>query len=178
MAIIQSDQDLSSAEHKMALSKTSSPSRQGLTPPGSPRKELVTPQATVEDLKHLFDALERVLPGLTNQDPPNTPVFQDQSQPGPDIVQLKQLLVKVIRKGYSSTEPPVANEPSELSRVCFSSNEQAEKVQAADGLDLESPICTTPDDFKSFEKWASEPQFKTVMETYEPPANHPFHFFR
>ena len=147
----------------MAL-ETSSPSHQGLTPPDSPMKGSATPQATVEDLKHLFDVLEKVLFDLTNRDPPNTPVFQDHSPPGPDMVQLKQLLENVIRKGYSSAEPPVANEPSEPSQSCFSSNEQAEKVQAADGLDLESPICTTPDDFKSFEKWASKSQFKTVME--------------
>jgi hypothetical protein len=164
-------------EHNMAL-ETSSPSHQGLTPPDSPMKGSATPQATVEDLKHLFDVLEKVLFGLTNRDPPNTPVFQAHSPPGPDMVQLKQLLEKVIRKGYSSAEPPVANEPSEPSQSCFSSNEQAEKVQAADGLDLESPICTTPDDFKSFEKWASKSQFKTIVETYEPPANRPSHFFR
>ncbi|CAG8022568.1 unnamed protein product, partial [Penicillium salamii] len=156
-------------EHNMAL-ETSSPSHQGLTPPDSPMKGSATPQATVEDLKHLFDVLEKVLFDLTNRDPPNTPVFQDHSPPGPDMVQLKQLLEKVIRKGYSSAEPPVANEPSEPSQSCFSSNEQAEKVQAADGLDLESPICTTPDDFKSFEKWASKSQFKTVMESWDKEA--------
>ncbi|EKV12768.1 hypothetical protein PDIG_42040 [Penicillium digitatum PHI26] len=139
----------------MAL-ETSSPSHQGLTPPDSPMKGSATPQATVEDLKHLFDVLEKVLFDLTNRDPPNTPVFQDHSPPGPDMVQLKQLLEKVIRKGYSSAEP---------SQSCFFSNEKAEKVQAADGLDLESPICTTPDGFKSFEKWASKSQFKTVVET-------------
>ncbi|KAJ5283307.1 ATPase AAA-type core [Penicillium chrysogenum] len=153
----------------MAL-ETSSPSHQGLTPPDSPMKGSATPQATVEDLKHLFDVLEKVLFGLTNRDPPNTPVFQAHSPPGPDMVQLKQLLEKVIRKGYSSAEPPVANEPSEPSQSCFSSNEQAEKVQATDGLDLESPICTTPDDFKSFEKWASKSQFKTIVETWDKEA--------
>jgi hypothetical protein len=66
------------------------------------------------------------------------------------MVQLKQLLVKVIRKGYSSAEPPLANEPSKPSQSYFSSNKQAEKVRAADNL--ESPIYTTPDDFKSFKK--------------------------
>ncbi|KAI3226151.1 hypothetical protein CBS147310_8183 [Penicillium roqueforti] len=166
MAPVQSSPRLPS-EH-MASKKTPSPCPQGITPPDSPMKGSATPQATVEDLKHLFDVLEKVLFYLTNRDPPNTPVFQDHSQPGPDMVQLKQLLVKVIRKGYSSTEPPLANEPSEPSQSCFSSNEQAEKVQAAD--DLESPICTTPDDFKSFEKWASKSQFKTITETWDKEA--------
>ncbi|OQE69864.1 hypothetical protein PENNAL_c0126G04017 [Penicillium nalgiovense] len=166
MAPVQSSPRLPS-EH-MPSKKTPSPCPQGMTPPDSPMKASATPQATVEDLKHLFDVLEKVLFDLTNRDPPNTPVFQDHSQPGPDMVQLKQQLVKVIRKGYSSAEPPLANEPSEPSQSCFSSNEQAEKVQAED--DLESPICTTPDDFKSFEKWASKSQFKTVMETWDKEA--------
>jgi hypothetical protein len=172
MPSVQSSPDLPSFEHNMAL-ETSSPCHQGLTPPDSPMKGPATPQATVEDLKHLFDVLEKV---LFDREPPNTHVFQDHSQPGPDMVQLKQLLVDVIRKGYPLAEPPVSNKPSGPSQSCFSSDEQAEKVQTADGLDLESPICTTPDDFKSFEKWASKSQFKTVMETYEPPATHPSTF--
>ncbi|KAJ6039290.1 uncharacterized protein N7446_014038 [Penicillium canescens] len=151
----------------MASKKTSSPCHQGMTPPDSPTKESTTPRDTVEDLKYLF---ESVLLSLTNREPPNTPVFQDHSQPGPDMVQLKQLLVKVIRKGYSSAEPPVANEPSEPSQPCFSSDEQAENAQAADEIDLEIPICTTPDDFKSFEKWASKSQFKTIVETWDKEA--------
>jgi hypothetical protein len=173
MAPIQSSPRLLS-EHT-ASKKTSSPCHQGMTPPDSPTKESTTPRDAVEDLKYLF---ESVLLSLTNREPPNTPVFQDHSQSGPDMVQLKQLLVKVIRKGYSSAEPPVANEPSEPSQPCFSSDEQEENAQVADEIDLEIPICTTPDDFKSFEKWASKSQFKTIVETYEPPANHPFHFFR
>ncbi|KAJ5277642.1 hypothetical protein N7524_003795 [Penicillium chrysogenum] len=151
----------------MASKKTSSPCHQGMTPPDSPTKESTTPRDTVEDLKYLF---ESVLLSLTNREPPNTPVFQDHSQPGPDMVQLKQLLVKVIRKGYSSAEPPVANEPSEPSQPCFSSDEQAENAQVADEIDLEIPICTTPDDFKSFEKWASKSQFKTIVETWDKEA--------
>ena len=138
-------------KHNIAL-ETSSPSHQGLTPPDSPIKGSATPQATVEDLKHLFNVLKKVLFDLTNRDPLNTPIFQDHSPLGPDIVQLKQLLEKVIRKGYSSAEPPVANKPSEPSQSYFSSNKQAEKVQAVDGLNLESPIYTIPDDFKSFKK--------------------------
>ncbi|CAG7995208.1 unnamed protein product [Penicillium salamii] len=157
---IQISPDLPSFEHNMAL-ETSSPCHQGLTPPDSLMKGLVTSQATVEDLKHLFDVLEKVLFNLTNREPPNTPVFQNHSKPGPDMVQLKQLLEKVIRKGYASAEP---------SQSPFSSNEQAEKAQAEDGLDLGSPICTTPDDFKSFEKWASKSHFKTVLETWDKEA--------
>jgi hypothetical protein len=45
------------------------------------------------------------------------------------------------------------------------SKEQEENVQAVDEIDLKSPICTTPEDFKSFEKGASTPQLKTVVET-------------
>ncbi|KAJ5971791.1 uncharacterized protein N7479_001709 [Penicillium vulpinum] len=146
----------------MASKKTSSPCHQGMTPPDSPTKESTTPRDTVEDLKHLF---ESVLLSLTNREPPNTPVFQDHSQSGPDMVQLKQLLVKVIRKGYSSAELPVANEPSEPSQPCFSSDEQAENAQAA----RKDPNCfhVTSDDFKSFKKLASASQFKTVAETWD-----------
>ncbi|CAG8184834.1 unnamed protein product [Penicillium nalgiovense] len=151
----------------MASKKTSSPCHQGMTPPDSPTKGSTTPRDTVEDLKYLF---ESVLLSLTNLEPPNTPVFQDHSQPGPDMVQLKQLLVKVICKGYSSAEPPVANVPSEPSQPCFSSDEQAVNAQVADEIDLEIPICTTPDDFKSFEKWASKSQFKTIVETWDKEA--------
>lgn len=45
--------------------------------------------------------------------------------------------------------------------------QREENVQALEEVDLKSPICTIPDDFKSFEKWASKSQFKTVVETYE-----------
>jgi hypothetical protein len=55
----------------------------------------------------------------------------------------------------------VATEPAQLG---CAGNEQEESVQAADEIDLKSPICTTPEDFKSFEKWASTPQLKTVVE--------------
>ncbi|KAI3226519.1 hypothetical protein DTO012A9_5567 [Penicillium roqueforti] len=165
MAPVQSSPRLLS-EH-MASKKTSSPCHQGMTPPDSPTKESTTPRDTVEDLKYLF---ESVLLSLTNREPPNTPVFQDYSQPGPDMVQLKQLLVKVIRKGYFSAEPPVANEPSEPSQPCFSGDEQAENAQVADEIDLEIPICTTPDDFKSFKKWALKSQFKTIVETWDKEA--------
>ncbi|QQK42945.1 AAA+ ATPase domain [Penicillium digitatum] len=89
----------------MAL-EPSSPSHQSLMPPDSPMEGSATPQATAKDPKHLFGVLKKVLFDLTNRNPPNTPVFQDHSQPGPDIVQLKQLLEKVIRKRHYSAEPP------------------------------------------------------------------------
>ncbi|CAG8196152.1 unnamed protein product [Penicillium olsonii] len=165
MASVRSSPRLLS-EH-MASKKTLFPGHQGITPPDSPTKQSTMPRDTVEDLKHLF---ESGLLSLTNREPPNTPVFQDHSQPGPDMVQLKQLLVKVIREGYSSAEPPVANKRSEPSQPCFSSDEQAENAQAANEIDLEIPICTTPDDFKSFEKWASKSQFKTIVETWDQAA--------
>ncbi|KAL6228868.1 hypothetical protein BDW75DRAFT_246251 [Aspergillus navahoensis] len=87
-----------------------------------------------------------------------TPVFQKHSQPGSDLSELKQLLVKLIRDEYSSTRPVIATKPNQSS----ASNEQEENVQAADEGDISGPICTTLDDFISFEKWASTPQFKTV----------------
>ncbi|KAJ5808882.1 ATPase AAA-type core [Penicillium riverlandense] len=152
----------------MTLKKTSAPCHQGLTPPDSPTKETVTPQATVNELKHLFDVLEKMLLDLTNREPPNTPVFQDHCQTCPDIVQLKQLLTNLVRDERSSIVPLVAK-PAQS----FSSNEQEEKIQAAEVIDLQAPIRTTPDDFKSFEKWASHastPQFKTVVETWDKEA--------
>ena len=141
----------------MALEKTPSPCHQGLTPPDSPTKGLDTPQATLKDLNHLFDVLGRVLPSLTYQGPPNTPVSKDHSQPGPDMVQLKQLLVQLIHD--ASVRSILAT---------GTSNWQEGDVQAADEVDLNQLICTTPGDFKSFEKWASIPQFKTVAEMYGP----------
>lgn len=110
-----------------------------------------TPQAIVKDLKHLFGVfLEKVLE-LTNQEPPNTPASQDQSPPGLECVSAKLSMAK----------------PAQSSSV---SNEQ-EGVMIASGIDLKHPICTTPDDFKLFEKWATAPSFKTVVEVYKPPTN-------
>jgi hypothetical protein len=128
----------------MASKKASPPCHWGLTPPNSPTNGLTRPQNTLEDLKQLYEVLEKVLLNLANTQTANAPVFQDHSQPGPDVVHLKQLLVK----------------------LTDASNEQEENVE----IDLEIPICTTPDDFKSFEKWASKSQFKTVLETYESPT--------
>jgi hypothetical protein len=127
------------------------------------------PLATLKDLMHLFGVfLENALLDLTDQDPPNTPASQDQSPPGLDMVRLKQLMVKLSHDECALAELSVATKPA-LS--CPASKDQGEVVQVADKTDLNSPICTTPDDFKSFEKWASTPQFKTVVETYEPQAN-------
>lgn len=70
-------------------------------------------------------------------------------------------LEELIDDGHSSVGPAVATEPAQ-SRCA--GNEPEENVQAAGEIDLKSPICTTSEDFKSFEKWASTPQFKTVVE--------------
>ncbi|KAJ6130396.1 hypothetical protein N7512_003176 [Penicillium capsulatum] len=80
--------------------------------------------------------------------------------------ELKQLLVKVIRDEYSSTGSVIANKSAESSP----SNEREKRAQVVDEVDevdLKSPICTTPDDFKSFEKWAATPEFKIVVETWD-----------
>ena len=146
----------------MAL-KTSSPCHQGLTPPDSPTKGTAASQAIVKDLKHLFGVLLEKVLDLTNQ-PPNTPVSQDQSPPGTDVV--RQVLE------CASAELSMANKPGQPSSA---SNEQG-NIPGPDGFDLKHPICTTPDDFKSFKKWASAPQFKTVVETYEPPTPLPISF--
>jgi hypothetical protein len=157
----------------MAL-ETSSACYQGLTPPDSPTKGTTTSQAIVKDLKHLFGVfLEKTLLDLTNKEPPNTPVSQDQSPSSPDMVQLKQMLVKLTLDECASAELSMATKPAQS---CPASNNQEKGVQVADGIDLDSPICTTPDDYKSFEKWASTPQFKTVVETYEPPTPLPIPF--
>ncbi|CAG8107633.1 unnamed protein product [Penicillium nalgiovense] len=146
--------DMPSPKHSMALKRISS-SHQGLTPPDSPTKGSASAQATVKDLKHLFGVfLEKVL-DFTNQVPPNTPVSQDQSPPGTDMV--RQVLE------CASAELSMANKPAQSSS---GSNEQG-NVPGPDRFDLKHPICKTPDDAKSFEKWASTPQFKTVVETWD-----------
>lgn len=142
----------------MVFEKISSPCHQGLTPPDSPKEGSITPRATVGDLKHLFDVLENVLSDL--KAPPNTPVFQGTSQPGPDMVRLGQLLKKFSRENQC----PEVVVPS---LCCPVSNEQDVIDPVADGANCSPVICTTPDDFKSFKKWASTPQFKTIFETYE-----------
>lgn len=150
----------------MAL-KRMSPSHQSLTPPDSPTKRTAKSQAIVNDLKHLFgELLEKALE-LANQEPPNTPVSQDQSPAAPDMIRLKQLLVKLTSDEYTLVRPFVTTNPAQSG---LANNEQEEVVEVADEIDLNRPICTTPDDFKSFAKWASASRFKTVIETYKPPT--------
>ncbi|KAJ5257471.1 hypothetical protein N7524_009027 [Penicillium chrysogenum] len=73
----------------MALKKTSPDSHQGLTPPDSLTKESTMSPATLKDLMLLFgEFLENALLDLADQEPPNTPVSQDQSPPGLDMVRL------------------------------------------------------------------------------------------
>jgi len=120
------------------------------------------PPATLKDLMHLFGVfLENALLDLTDQVPPNTPVSQDQSPPGLDMVRLKQLMVKLSHDECASAQLSLATKPGQS---CSASNEQEEDVQVADGIDLKHPICTTPDDFKLFNKWAFTPSFIIVIE--------------
>ncbi|KAJ6020068.1 hypothetical protein N7522_000143 [Penicillium canescens] len=157
MAPTQSGRDMHSFEHNMALKK-SFPCHQSLTPPDSPTQGTATSQAVVKDLKHLFDVLLENVLGFTNQEPPNTPVSQDQSQLGLDNV--RQAL------------DCVSAELSVVSKIAQSSSasDERESVSGPDGFDLEHPICTTPKDFQSFEKWVSKPRFKTVKETWDKEA--------
>jgi hypothetical protein len=133
--------------HNMSLNKTSPPCHQGLTPPGSPT-ESSTPQPTVEDLKHLF---ENVMHDIAHRETPDNLVFQEHTQPGPDMAQLRLLLVKVICNEYSSPTPSATTKSDQS---CSASNGQAEDVHVADHSGLQRPICTTQDDSKSFEQWA------------------------
>ncbi|OKP09742.1 hypothetical protein PENSUB_4871 [Penicillium subrubescens] len=145
------------SEHNMELKKPS-PCHDGLTPPDSPTKGTVTSQAIVKDLKYLFGVfLEKVL-DLTNREPPNTPASEDLSPPGPDMVQ--QVLE------CASAELSMATEPTQSNSV----SEEQERLPGSGGFDPKHSICTTPDDFKSFEKWASTSQFKTVVETWDKEA--------
>ncbi|KAJ5569410.1 uncharacterized protein N7459_008840 [Penicillium hispanicum] len=105
---------------------SSSPCPQGLTPPDSPVMGWAMFHATTENLKHLFHVLKKVLSDLTYREPPNTPVTLDQCPPGPDVVQLKQLLEYALVELSQTAEP---------SQSCFHGNKQAEKVQVTDALD-------------------------------------------
>lgn len=69
---------------------------------------------------------------------------------------MEQLLVKLTLEECPPIEPSLADELA-----------GEERLQMADGIDLNSPICTTPDDFKSFKNWASTVQFTKVTETLE-----------
>ena len=139
----------------MALN-TSSTNNQGLTPPDSPTKGMATSKAIAKDLKHLFGVLLEKVLDLTSQEPPNTPVSQDQSPPRPDMDMVRQVLE------CASAELSMADKPAQSS----SPSDEQENVPGPDRFDLKHPICTTPEDFQSFEKWATTPQFKTVVETY------------
>lgn len=143
------------------ISKSSaSPCSQGFTPPGSPTSGSATLEATVESLKHLF---EKVLYEISIRDSPNTPVLQDRSNSGLDMSRLEESLIKFVRDKYASARPATATEPDQS----FSSSILAgEKSQVVEKTDLKAPICTTPDDFRLFRKWASIPKFKKVLETY------------
>ncbi|EPS34138.1 hypothetical protein POX_a00884 [Penicillium oxalicum] len=161
MAPVQRSPDLPSVEHHVTL-ETSSPGHQGLTPPDSPTKGTATSQAVLKDLQYPFGMfLGKTLLELTSREPPNTPVSQDQSLSSPDMARLKKLLMKLTRDECASAELSVATKPAQS---CPASNKKEDGAQVADGIDLGSPIFTTPDDFKSFEKWASIAQFKPVME--------------
>lgn len=127
-----------------------------MTPPNSPTKETVLSEAVVKDLKHLFDVLLQKMLDSTDRRPQNTPVSQDQSSLG--LEQVRQVLDSVSAKLSEATRLA----PSSLAR------DEREEAPSPDKVDLTHAICTTPEDFQSFEKWAS-PQFKTVVETYEPP---------
>lgn len=134
------------------------------------------PNNGVDYVPHHHEGSEASLDGLselTNCEPPNTPntpVLQHYSQSGPDVVQLKQLLMKLFHDEYSSAKSLAASKPIQ---PCLATNEQEENVRVLSGIDLNRPICTSPDNLKSFETWASHastPQFKTVVEKYELPA--------
>lgn len=163
MAPIQSSPNLPSSEHNIALKETST-HQHGLTPPDSPTKGSASAQATMKDVKHFFAVFLEKMSDLANQEPPNTPVSWDQSPAAPDMIRLKQLLVKLTSDECASVGPFAATDPAQSG---LANNEQEEVAQAVDEIDLNRSICTTPDDFKSFEKWASASQFKTVVETYE-----------
>lgn len=151
------------------ISKSSaSPCSQGFTPPGSPTSGSATLEATVESLKHLF---EKVLYDITIRDSPNNPVLQDRSNSDLDMNRLEESLMKFVRDKYASARPAMATEPDQS----FSGSILArEKSQVVEKTDLKAPICTTPDDCKSFRKSASTPKFKKVLEMYAPLK--PFHF--
>ena len=146
----------------MALNEKSPPHHQGLTPPESPTEGSDMPRAIMRDLKHLSNVLEEVLSSLTERGPPTTPVLLDHFPAEPDMARLEQSLMRLIRGAYS-VEPDEAYEPAQ---AYFAGNGREESLQEAEHNGLSRPICITPKDFKSFEKWASTPQSIAVMETY------------
>ncbi|KAJ5267403.1 ATPase AAA-type core [Penicillium angulare] len=127
-----------------------------MTPPDSPTNE-TRPQASLNDLKKLLESLLSEF-----EDPPNSPIYQENYQPGRDAIELQILLAQFIRSKQSSTV--VENTKSR-----FDGSEQ-ESATPLIG-EANHPICTTPSDFKSFEKWASKSQFITVLETWDKEAS-------
>lgn len=143
------------------ISKLSaSPRSQGLTSPGSPASDSATLEATVQNLKHLF---ENALYDLTTQNPPNTPVLEDNSSSALDMNGLKESLVKLVRNEYASSRTSVTNKSNPS---VYNSNVTEKESEMIEKTGLETPIRTTPDDFGLFKKWASTPRFKKVLETY------------
>lgn len=78
----------------------------------------------------------------------------DQFLAAPDMIRLKQLLVTLTSDKCASVETFVTANPAQSG---LTNNEKEEVVQAAYEIDLNCPICTTPDDSKLFEKWATKP---------------------
>ncbi|KAJ5292085.1 hypothetical protein N7478_001336 [Penicillium angulare] len=155
MALVQRDTKVSSSEHSMASEKTASACQQDPTPPDSPNSDFTKPQEN--ELKKLLGSVLSKFEG-----PPNSPVCQGNYQPGPDAIELQILLAQFIRGKQLSTV--VENTKSR-----FDGSEQ-ESATPLIG-EANPPICTTPGDFKSFEKWASKSQFITVLETWDKEAS-------
>ncbi|OKP05877.1 hypothetical protein PENSUB_6597 [Penicillium subrubescens] len=68
-----------------ASSEPSTPSLKNWTPPDSPIMGSAAPRATVEDLKHLFDVLEKALSDLTMSDAGG----ERATSPGPETATLQ-----------------------------------------------------------------------------------------
>ncbi|EPS26191.1 hypothetical protein PDE_01127 [Penicillium oxalicum 114-2] len=78
--------------------------------------------AIVKDLKHLFGVfLEKVL-DVTNQEPLSTPVSQDQSLPGPDMVRWDKEACK-----YKIAEPVETSGPDDYAKYAFVVRERIER---------------------------------------------------
>lgn len=149
---------------------------------------------------HLVDALPKVLSGLINREPPpNTPVTQDLCPLGPDVVRLKQLLERASVEFSQAAEPSQScfpdNEQADEVQVADALDTPISQDQSSADLDVVrlkkllvklirdnypsvdlDPIRTTSDDSESFKGWAQEstPQFKKIVETYEPSATFSF----
>ncbi|KAJ5291520.1 hypothetical protein N7478_000771 [Penicillium angulare] len=149
MAHVENNADLYFPERNMTSEKSTSSCPQALTPPESP----LAAHLFVNDFRHL---LESVLSDL--KEPSNTPLSQEVYQPGPDAIELQKLLNTFLRNGESlGVAEPAQSDPA--------SNEHGTTASVIDEADLSSPICTTPDDFKSFEKWATEQDEKIQPNT-------------